>query len=142
MYLNRKQILTGASAIILICAISFAWYQYNRKPGNLLHRLPQVSVNAVVLAKDYLNDEKKANDKYLGKIVDVKGSIVAMTNQQDTLTGIELNTDDALHNISCSFNRYHIPALKKVKIGDTVVIRGICTGYLVDVELNRCVLVK
>ena len=50
------------------------------------------------------------------------------------------NPEDAA-GIMCGFDKTAIDK-SNLKPGDTIRIKGICTGYLMDVVLNKCTLEK
>ena len=100
------------------------------------------SADAASLVSLYEKDEQKANKLYLGKPIDVTGTISEITNQHDTLVNVMLGNPEAMHRVSCLLNAKHTDAIKPFKAGDKITVRGICTGYLMDVELNRCVVIR
>jgi hypothetical protein len=140
MKLKRKYIL--AALVVMLLAGWYAYREYNRKPADLTSLKPVAGMDAVQLAGLYEADESKADSLYLGKAIDVSGTIADIQNQQDTLINILLGDKDAMHRVSCLMNNAYATEIKKYKPGDALTIRGICTGYLMDVELNRCVIIK
>jgi uncharacterized protein YpmB len=140
--MKRKKTLIAF--VILICTLVvfvYAYKEYYRKPADLSSVKPVAVTDANSLVASYENDEEKANRAYLGNPVDVTGVISDITNQKDTLINIMLGNSDELHRVSCLINGKYIKKVKQLKPGDKVTLRGICTGYLMDVELNRCVLI-
>lgn len=131
--------------ILLVCVLAasiYAYREYNRKAADLMSVKPFASIEATSLIAMYETDEQKANTMYLGKPIDVTGAIAEVDNQQDTLANVMLGKSDDMHKVSCLLDPKSIKELKKYKTGDKITLRGICTGYLMDVELNRCVVIK
>lgn len=62
--------------------------------------------------------------------------------KSSVIVDLFLGKKDDMHRVSCLIDVSHIIDVKSCNIGDEIIIRGICNGYLVDVELNRCVVVK
>ena len=60
-------------------------------------------------------------------------------NQQDTLLTIFLGDSLLSSGVSCLMDSGYIKLKKVFTPGAQITIKGICTGYLMDVELNRCV---
>lgn len=141
MKLKRKYIWLSVSILIIIAG-AFAYNEYNRKPADLSDVKSQLNITADSLVMVFETDEQKANALYLGKPIDITGLIAEINNQQDTLVNVTLGKKNDLHKVSCLINVNHISEIKNYKVGDKIMLRGICNGYLMDVELNRCVVVK
>jgi tRNA_anti-like len=139
--LNKKIIIAG----FLIAAFAvgiYAYKEYNRKPANLQNLKADVNVSAKQLVNDFTTNEETANTKYLGKVLNVNGFLFEVQNLNDTLLTLLIGDSSQVSKVSCLIDRVHIKNSKKYKQGDSVSIKGICTGYLMDVELNRCVVEK
>jgi tRNA_anti-like len=136
----KKYLLFGITAVVAIVAI-YAYKEYNRKPENLSNIKPQVIVSVDSIIAAYETDEAKANVQFLGKTILVNGIIVEMNNQQDTLLNVIMG-NNGLHNVSCLLDNAQLENFKKYSVGKPVSIKGICTGFLADVEFNRCIIVS
>lgn len=132
-------------AIILVIATVLCIYAYKefmRKPADISKSDALETITASDLYSLYSNYEDSANKKYLGKILEITGSVVEIENQQDTLLTILLGDTLQPGRISCLIDKKQTATAKNILLGDVLKIKGICTGYLMDVELNRCVIVK
>jgi hypothetical protein len=136
----KKYILIALVFVIGVVGL-FAYKEYNRKPADLSSLKEQVIIDATKLIAAYENDEANANKLYLGKVLLVNGKISAIENQQDTLVNILLGGQDNMHKVSCLLDKAQIKNIKNYSVEKTIAIKGICTGFLADVELNRCVIV-
>ncbi len=123
-------------------AAAYVYREYNRGPADLSSMRPTARVLADSLVALFETDEPKANALYLGKPIEVSGIIAEITNQQDTVVNVILGSNESLHRVSCLISANHIREVKPFKSGENITLRGICNGYLMDVELNRCVVVK
>lgn len=128
-------------AIVIIAGL-YAYREYNRKPADLSTVDSQIKISADSLVIKFEKDEQKANLLYLGKPIEVTGLIAEINNQQDTLVTIALGKKEDMHKVSCLLDANHTNEIKRYKVGDNIMMRGICNGYLLDVELNRCVIIK
>ena len=132
-------------AIVLVTAVALSIYAYKefmRKPADLNKSDAAEHITASGLYALYNDYEDSANKKYLGKIIEVTGTIVEIENQQDTLLTILMGDTLQTGMVSCLMDKNYMADAKNKVRGDIVKIKGFCTGYLMDVELNRCVLVK
>ncbi len=139
--MKKKYILFGFGIIGILLA-AYAYYEYNRKAPDLKNKEAVENTTASLLLNDYASNEDSANKKYLGKIIQVKGTITEIQNQQDTSITILLGDTLQTGNVSCLMDSKHLEDVRKFTLGNVVNVKGICTGFLMDVELNRCVIVK
>ena len=116
----------------------FGIKEYNRKPKDLSEAKPDHKTTAVALITTFTNDEALANKTYLGKTVEVSGVITEIDNENDTLINIYLGDSTLMEKVSCSMDMRNKEKTGKLKLGQQVSIIGFCTGYLQDVEMNRC----
>ena len=116
----------------------FGIKEYNRKPKDLSEAKPDHKTTAVALITAFTNDEGLANKTYLGKTVEVSGVITEIDNEEDTLINIYLGDSTLMEKVSCSMDMRNKEKTGKLKLGQQVSIIGFCTGYLQDVEMNRC----
>ena len=135
----NKRIVLITLLIILFSAGIYIYKEYNRKPARLNNLPAVVNINADTLISQFALNEAEANKKYLGKVISVKGLINKIDNQQDTLLTILLGDSLLSSSVSCLMDSSYIKLKKVFTPGVQIIIKGICTGYLMDVELNRCV---
>lgn len=138
---KKKYIALAIVAVIIAIAI-YAYKEYNRKAKDINSIAAAVNTTAAMLTKEYAADENLANKKYLGKIILVNGTINEIQNLQDTAITILLGDSLQTSKVSCTISNNNLAATKNYKLGQIVSIKGICTGYLMDVELNNCVVEK
>jgi tRNA_anti-like len=139
--------LRNSIRYILLCLVFtvlglsiYAYLEFTRKPADLINSDAVEHSTASELTAFYINNEDSANKKYLGKVIEVTGTIVEIENQQDTLITVLLGDTVQESRVSCLIDKKHFAEAKNIRKGDVVKIKGFCTGYLMDVELNRCVI--
>lgn len=116
---------------------SYAYYQYNKSPLSLKNKSADISISAVKLLQEYESDESMADSKFLDKVLEVSGSF----NKYEEIDGkanIYFESKDKLSNVICEMeNTDNIKSLVK---GQTINIKGLCSGYLMDVILVKSVI--
>jgi len=130
-------IITALAAVALGTAVVMS--EYGRKPEQAAAMEEVATVSATDLLKAFVTDEQAATNTYVGKAeqaIVVQGVVRAVEPGDAGKVNVVLATDDAMAGIICEFAKADVPAAWKA--GDTVRIKGICTGYLIDVILNRC----
>ena len=133
-----KKILIALIVLALIGA-AFGYYLYNKPVESLEHKKADVAISADQLLKEYESDEKAANDKYLGKIVEVSGKVIDITNEEGKKK-VNLETSNPISAIICELEGSGDTG--NLKAGDDVKMKGKCTGYLSDVILVQSSIVK
>jgi len=108
------------------------------KPHRDVSNEKAIPVTAVALFKAYSFDEPQANAKYLDKAVAVTGTVGEVSTNQEGFKVIVLKTEDAFFGVSCTMKDLTVEASN----GEEVTIKGFCRGYLSDVVLNECELIK
>lgn len=136
--LIMKKIVLSA-VLALSTGLGFAYYLYNKPHQGISNEKAAFVLNAETLVNEYDLDEKKANAKYLGKIVEVSGIVSEKTKDRTGNYNITLQGPD-LAGIGCEFENKVQTQLASLKEGQEVKIKGICTGVLMDVVLVDCVI--
>jgi hypothetical protein len=102
---------------------------------------PKYKLSCSVLVNEFEKDEDLANAKYLDKIVEIEGTIAELSSDTSGVH-ITLHDENATSGITCSFSISQNIDIKELKLGSTIVIKGICTGFSMDVTLNKGTIVK
>jgi acyl-ACP thioesterase len=131
-----KKFLIGLGFAVLVSSVVF--YRVYNKP----HRDPSseasIQITAADLLHSYETNETEANGHYLDKALEVSGKISEITINQDSIPVIVLETENSMFTVRCTMDNVHASA----KVGNTVTIKGICTGYLSDVIIIKGTLVE
>jgi tRNA_anti-like len=122
--------------LIAIGSILAALVLYNKKQPDTSKIKPDITITATDLQKEFENNEKTASDKYINKILEVSGTITAVTPADSANTNISLKTANEMSAVNCAFQKYIDPT--KFKAGDLITLRGVCSGFLMDVLLKNC----
>ena len=131
-----KQLLFFLSAVVIAGGI-YGIYLYNKKPLDTHDQNADFDVSATVLVQEFLNNEEAAAKKYVDKLLIVTGPIKEINMEASTLF---LDASDPSATVTCSFYTSENEHLKKLKPGDWVSVKGKCTGKLIDIVMNNCIL--
>lgn len=130
-----KIFLILAAVVILVGLVGY--YKIMYKPHRDARDEKGIAVTAQSIADAYVNDEKKADSLYLDKAIEVSGTVMEISKNQQGKTVVALQTSDPMAGVRCTMKEDAV-----VKQGDAVTIKGICTGYLADVTLIECYIDK
>ena len=123
--------------IAFIAAIAFGVYYYIYIYSSNNHRQVQTETGIVITADSlvakYQADEKLANSLYLNKAVVVTGNLLSIDKNQEGKTTLVLGRSDSFSNVSITMSS-NLPIAQKV--GESITIKGLCTGALSDVVIT------
>ncbi|WP_299601569.1 hypothetical protein [uncultured Aquimarina sp.] len=132
---KKLLILYFFAAILVVSIITVKIY--NKPFINIVESKPSLSLASEALLSDFINDESTANTKYLEELIQVNGTITAIEKGKDGNDIITLGNENTIGSIICHLSKNE----KNLKIGQEISIKGICTGFLMDVILVKCVIV-
>lgn len=139
IFMLKKSIFFQGGSLLLIGMLVYAYYLYHKPRGSADSDPAIESLAADSLYSQYSRDENAANLKYLGKVIEVKGVCAGLSDRAG-LKILLLSAQNSGGGINCQLfpANDHLPALPAK--GDTVLVKGKCTGFLLDVNLVDCVL--
>ncbi len=139
---NRRTWYIVALVFIFLLAVAgilAAVYLYNLKEKDLGKVKPDYVMTASALQKAFEVGEDLAVEKYANKIIEVTGVIGSVKYGENNSVNVSLETESNYTLVICTFRNFE--DLPDLNPGQTITIRGECSGYLLDVLMNNCVLV-
>jgi len=131
-----KYSLITLAIIILGVFLFVKFYIFRKSDDSVASKNAYYTIEAVDLLNSFETDETSANKKYLDKVIEVTGIVDNFVTTK-TETNVYLRQPGKTSGIMCSFNTSEFQK-QPIKSGDRVKIKGICSGYLLDVVLNKC----
>ncbi len=130
----KGKLLLGGMAVVVTGI--FIALEVFRPPASAAGEEAAYILTAQELAAAYAVDEQAGNEKFLGKILQVSGEIheieggtpltVVLNGQGVTRVRVELQVDPN-----------HLP-----EAGSEVIVKGSCSGLLLDVVLNNGAIIE
>ena len=133
-------LMGGLLLIIIVALVVRVFYLYNKPHKNAQGEPAVATLSAEALYKQYQDDETKANKNYLGKVVEVTGTLSQVMHSGSNEIWILSAASQGGINCQMFFDKNDTP--KDPKPGDKIVLKGKCTGFLMDVNLTDCVAEK
>jgi len=127
--------------IIGIVGVFIAYKMYNKPHVNVADTKSVITLTADKIINDFSSDESKANIMYLDEIISVSGEVYEM-NLEKGKGIITLKTKDDFGSVLCHLSDEGTKKMSVLKKGQTISIKGICTGYLLDVILIKCEIIN
>lgn len=133
--MKKRFILIG---IIALVVIAFGVWKWTFRPAetDVSAHKTDMAINANYLVLQFTQNEDSANARYLNKVIEITGIVdtVAMKGQE---VSIFLKENNATSGVLCSFDKGSFNA-DFMKRGDKITVKGLCSGYLMDVVMNKC----
>ena len=125
------------SVILITSVISILIYYKPHRSVKREEAAFKLSVSELVDA--FSNNEPKANSLYLGKILEVEGTLKEMILNDSTLI-LLMGDSTQMTGVSCYLLKDQKDKYTLLKRGDPVIVKGICNGMLLDVVLDKGIL--
>lgn len=125
--------------VLIIISLFFIINLYNKPFIDIKKSNPKLEVTAQEILDDYLADEYSANEKYVDNLIQIKGEIADISFDKG-ISIITLKDTNGFSSIICHMLPETNLNVLKHKKGNQVMIKGICTGYLIDIMMVRCIL--
>ncbi len=133
----KKRIYIPALFALLICSALILFYYKWNKPHQDIAVTAGIKIDAADLFREFSETEKTATAKYNGKVLEISGIINALSTNQEGKTIVQLQTDDPMFGINCTMEKN-----VKLKEGEMITLKGICSGFTTDVIIIRCYLIN
>jgi len=125
--------------VLVIVGGALGFYLYNKPHKSMVNMKVTLETTSEEITSAYQEDEGKADEQFLGNVIKINGSIQSI-EQNDQIT-IVLNGVDLMSTVRCQLDLLTVhPEFGKLKPNDLITVKGICTGYLMDVILDRCII--
>ena len=137
------KIILGLVVIGFLAVAGVYWYAFMRPHIDMLKARPEFVLDASDLFNDFSNNEATANQKYLGKVVQITGEVVDVkTENSQTAVILEDDLFGVSTYLDSSFVAENPKIVKDVGPGQSVTLRGQCDGMLSDVVVSRAVIIQ
>jgi hypothetical protein len=128
-------------AILLVGGVgaAIALYLFQKPVASLESATPTATFTASALFDVFESNEVSAAEAYSGKVIEVSGTLAEIMKNEDGSTTLVLSSEHPIYGVKCRLD----PDFKLLNIpeeGSTVKLKGLCTGYNADVELNQSII--
>jgi hypothetical protein len=135
-----RKIYFFGTGILLICLAAWGLYNLYKPHRNVEGEEAVATLTATSLYNEFVKNESDANQKWIGKVLEVNGIISSVTGSGNY---VSLNLAAAAEGgVNCSVLKKDLPADHKFNKGDSISIKGKCTGFLMDVNMVDCIIKK
>ena len=134
-----KKLLWGLLILLLILG-AVGFYMFNMSGDSVAKKDADHSLTAAALYAEYAKNEKLSNTKYIGKTIELTGTISEISEDQQGATVLMFTEPGEFEGVMCTLDKDQNTS--DLKIGSQVKIKGQCTGKLdmTGVVINKGVL--
>ena len=148
MNIKQKKIIIAGIILFIVVALAAIWYVFNVKFSDINDEKPTYSIKALDLINEFKKNDSIANLKYGEKIIAVTGLVTAIESADSTVNVKFGDTITGSYAIF-AFQKQHLEGAKSIKKGDSITIKGSCSGGAYSeiletefVTFKRCALIK
>ncbi|MBR9921288.1 MAG: hypothetical protein GYB31_10655 [Bacteroidetes bacterium] len=134
---GKKKILVLALVGLVVAAVA-GYAIYNKPHQNMTKAKADHSLSSTELFAAFEADEQAANEKFLGKIVEVNGTIQEV-KLEEGVQKLILEGDGMMFGVICNLDELTDSHRDDFQVGEAVSLKCECTGLLMDVVMKRCV---
>jgi hypothetical protein len=120
----KRKIIFIVLALVVIAGLIGAYLYFNPNP-DITQGKPDVSVQAKELIAAFDNDTAAARRQFVDKIIEVTGNVKKI----DSANAIVLGEEGSPSDVIIGLDRRHLDDYKKVEIGKTATLQGVCSNY-------------
>jgi len=131
--MKRKRITLIIVVLLLLVPAGYYFYYgfLYKEARNIASEMPDFSLTAAKLSKDYTSNPQKADSLYLNKTIEITGEI---TKQTDSVILLE-------NTVFCLFTQ----KIKEKITNKNMTVKGKCIGYdelFQEIKLDQCTINK
>ena len=138
---NKKFTILIGFILIISIGLFIALNLYNKPLLNIAKSTADLEIMAQEILDDYRTDENIANKKYVDNVIQIKGEISDITIENGNGI-ISLKDLKGESSVMCHMSPEENLKVLKLKKDSIITIKGICTGYLLDVVMVRCIIIN
>ena len=121
-----KKTLAIAGTLLLV-GIGVIWYLFSKKYEDTATVKAEYSLPASQLLQEFKTNLAEANKRYTEKIVTVIGRVTEIESA-DTTVNIKMIDTTSGDYVIFAFQSQDMKAVKQIKEGDSVSLKGSCSG--------------
>jgi uncharacterized protein YyaL (SSP411 family) len=141
--MKRKKLIRNIVLVVLLIgsvAVFYVYKEYNRTHKDTAEITSDFSATATGLIQEFEVNEQAANKKYWDKIIEVKGMVKEVVQDDRGFYTVILGDTAVMSSVRCSMDSTHNAEAVVIKKGEIYSMKGICTGYNADELLGSDVI--
>ncbi len=133
-----KRILFVLGLLAVVGGVA-AYFVANKPHENINKAKADLQISAEELFSAYEEDENGANQTYLDKLIEITGKVSESKKNEEGVATVTLDGGSMMFGVICQLDELTDHPRTEFPEGETITLKGKCTGMLMDVVLVRCV---
>ncbi len=138
--MKRKTTFFFAGAILCLLLAVRGYYLYHKPRAGVAAASADAALTAASLYTAFLQNEQAATGKYLGKVIEVTGTVTELDKDASGMRSVLLSAGNVPGGVNCSLAPATGQSLPRLEKGATIRVKGRCSGFLMDVNLTDAVI--
>ncbi len=140
--MKKNNKIIGLGLLLLMVVVGYLFFEvFNESGIDIRKAETDVTISAQNLVSSFLDNESLANSTYVEKTLEVSGIVKEVNYLNDRYT-IFLDGGETFACLMCDMNTDQIEKIEQIVPGQTIRIKGICKGFLLDAILLNCVVLQ
>lgn len=140
----KAKYIIGVILIAILAGAGIGLKMFFKPHADISKSEVAFTTEAPALMNEFQQNETSATAKYSEKVLEITGKLVAK-NKLENGTDI-LVLEDEMQGISCQLDstwaKSNQAEIQKLEPGQTVKVKGMCKGYLMEIKVSPAVIVK
>ena len=139
MFKRNKVEILGLLLITFIVSFIMIYISYNKPADINVSRIENVNQLSIEeLLTEFNGNLEKANATFIEKVIEVEGVIKEVSYLNNRHTIILKSKSFTQSFVICDMSPKGNDRTNEFVVGNTIVLRGVCKGYLLDVIMLNC----
>ena len=141
MQKKPKLLLILAAVVVTIVCATLYFKVHQKVQTDTINTKTEIHVSSEKLVRAFIDNEPEANNNYVEKAVEIKGVVKEVTFVNNRYS-IFLNGGTEFSSVMCAMKEDQYKDIQNLKNGQSIILKGICKGFLMDVIFLDCILVN
>jgi hypothetical protein len=129
--------------LVIVSIGTVVWINVNKDHKDPHNLKTDFTLTATALFDEFNSDPESANKKYLGKVIEVSGTLFEISlGDETTPPTLLIENKDGSGYINCEMDIRHADQADNLSEGQEVRLKGLCEGFIMDVTLGRCIVLE
>lgn len=135
-----KKLLKALLVLLIIIVIGVIIF-FNLPKSNIKSQNAAFSMNTAAIFQAFKKNETKANQKYLGKVLELEGKIIDKTIDRRESAVIRLSQGKR-SQVMITLAGNQTENLAKYSVGDAIKVKAKCNGFIQEVVFDKGIIVE
>jgi hypothetical protein len=138
---KKSKILLTTVVVFVLVLSTLYFYVTKENTVNIAAAHTEIQISSESLISSFLNNESSANSEYIEKTIEIAGVIKDITFLNNRYT-VLLQGETDFSCVICDMQPDQYNSIKKLELGQDIVLKGICKGFLMDAIFLDCIILN